>query len=279
LYRGLQDADAHRHDLLVTFGGGVVSDVGGFAGSTYARGMQLIHVPTTLLGQVDAAIGGKTGINLQEAKNLVGTIYQPSAVVCDVTFLASCPPEEISSGMAEVIKYGFIVDPDILDLVVRRRSDIEAKDTQVMLDIVARCVAIKASIVSSDERESGERAFLNYGHTFAHGIEAAAGFTGIRHGEAVAIGMMAAALTARELGRIDDDVVALHRSTLRSAGLPTGARLDLQRLEQAWKHDKKYRGGVRFVLLMGLGKPEADVKVPREVLEKVVELVGQEGTS
>jgi 3-dehydroquinate synthase len=279
LYAGLQSAGAHRHDLVVTFGGGVVSDVGGFAASTYVRGMRLVHVPTTLLGQVDAAVGGKTGINLSHGKNLVGTIYQPTAVICDVSSLTSCPPEEIRSGLAEVIKYGFIADPELLHLVAQRWGDIERLDLVLLVDLVARCVAIKAAIVSEDERETGDRAWLNYGHTFAHGIEALSGFTGIRHGEAVAIGMMAAAFTAHELQRIDDDVLNLHRDILRTAGLPTGMKLDLGRLEQAWKHDKKYRGGNRFVLLAGLGKPEADVLVPRPVLARALErLAEEEGT-
>jgi 3-dehydroquinate synthetase len=235
-------------------------------------------VPTSLLAQVDAAIGGKTGVNLERGKNLVGTIYQPNAVICDVSLLASCPEAEMRSGMAEVIKYGFIADPDLLDVVVRDRVAIEARDEAVLVDLVARCVAIKASIVASDERETGERAFLNYGHTYAHGIEAAAGFSGIRHGEAVAIGMMAAALTAQELGRIEDDVVELHRRTLRAFDLPVGAELDLARLEQAWMNDKKYQGGVRFVLLMGVGKPEAGIEVPRAVLGNVIDrLAAEEG--
>lgn len=270
VYESLAALGAHRHDILVSFGGGVVTDLGGFVGSTFARGMELVHVPTTLLGQVDAAVGGKTGINLARGKNLVGTIQQPRVVLCDVSLIRSCPPEEIRSGMAEVIKYGFIVDPDLLTLAVDRRADIEMGDPSVLAELVARCVSIKGSIVSADERETGERSYLNYGHTFAHAIEAASDFEGIRHGEAVAIGMMGAAFAAHELGRIDDDAVELHRRTLKAVGLPTGAVLELGRLEELWKSDKKYKRGVRFVLLMDIGKPEAGIEVPRPVLEKAV---------
>jgi 3-dehydroquinate synthase/shikimate kinase/3-dehydroquinate synthase len=271
LYEKLAAADAHRHDVVVSFGGGVVSDAGGFVASTYARGMPLVNVPTTLLGQVDAAIGGKTGVNLPHGKNLVGTIYQPAMVVCDIDVLASCPIEEIRSGLAEVVKYGFIAEPDLLEYVAENADALLANDLSKLLEIVARSVAIKAAVVAGDEHESGIRAHLNYGHTFAHAIELNESFGGIRHGEAVAIGMMAAAYLARELDRIDDDVVSLHRRVLESVGLPVTASLDLDSLEAAWRLDKKYRRGVRFVLLAGLGKPEAGVEVPKDALEKTIE--------
>jgi 3-dehydroquinate synthase len=258
--------NAHRHDLVVGFGGGVVTDVAGFVASTYARGMNVLHVPTTLLGQVDASIGGKTGVNLEAGKNLVGTFHQPIAVVCDVDVLASCPIEELRAGMAEVVKYGFISDPDLLPLVEERVDEMYAGDAKLLVDVVARCASIKASIVSADEREQGSRAFLNYGHTFAHAIEKARAFSGIRHGEAVALGMMAAAYLAQELGRIDESVVALHERVLRAAGLPTQEPFDLPELEDAWVLDKKYRQGVRFVLLNGVGRPEAGIEAPRDAL-------------
>ncbi|MGH2805934.1 MAG: 3-dehydroquinate synthase [Actinomycetota bacterium] len=271
LYEKLAAAGAHRHDVVVTFGGGVVSDAAGFVASTYARGMPLVHVPTTLLGQVDAAIGGKTGVNLPQGKNLVGTIYQPSMVVCDADLLVTCPPEEIRSGLAEVIKYGFIAEPDLLDFVETNAGTLVAGDPRMYVEIVARSVAIKAAVVAGDEREGGIRAHLNYGHTFAHAIELNENFGGIRHGEAVALGMMAAAYLAREMDRIDDHVLALHRRVLSSVGLPVTASLNLDSLEAAWRLDKKYRRGVRFVLLADLGKPEADVEAPREALEKTIE--------
>ncbi len=271
LYQQLAENDAHRHDHVVTFGGGAVSDCAGYVASTYARGMTLVHVPTTLLAQVDASIGGKTAVNLPSGKNLVGTIHQPVLVVSDVTFLATCPPEEIRSGLAEVLKYGFISDPTLLTAVTNDVEAILVADAKVTAEVVSRCAAIKAHIVSTDERESGPRAYLNYGHTFAHAIEKSRGFSGIRHGEAVAVGMMAAAFLAHEVGRIDRAVVELHREVLSAAGLPTSALLELSELEAAWRLDKKYRKGVRFVLLAGLGRPEAGVEVPRPALLKTLE--------
>lgn len=275
LYDELAARGAHRRDVLVTFGGGVISDAGGFVASTYARGVPLVHVPTTLLGQVDAAIGGKTAVNLERGKNLVGTIYQPALVVCDVDLLATCPLEENRSGMAEVVKYGFIAEPELLDVVTSEGAALLRADSPVLLDVITRSVAIKASIVSSDEREQGIREHLNYGHTFAHAIEKVNLFGGIRHGEAVALGMMAAAYLAEELDRIDDQVTALHARVLDAVGLPTSARLHLDELEAAWKLDKKYRKGLRFVLLAGVGKPEAGVEVPREALQKTIERLAQ----
>lgn len=275
LYDELASRRAHRHDAVITFGGGVISDAAGFVASTYARGMPLVHVPTSLLGQVDAAIGGKTAINLARGKNLVGTIYQPALVVCDIDLLASCPIEEMRSGMAEVVKYGFIASPDLLDLLEDHGASLLQAQSPELLDVVAHSVAIKASIVSNDEREQGMREHLNYGHTFAHAFEKVSSFGTLRHGEAVALGMMAAAYLADELDRIDDRVVDLHTRVLTEVGLPTSASFDLDELEEAWKLDKKYRKGSRFVLLAGLGKPEGGVEVPREALVRTIERLAQ----
>lgn len=271
LYGKLAENKAHRRDVIVAFGGGAITDVGGFVASTFARGMPLVNVPTTLLAQVDAAIGGKTGINLPAGKNLVGTIFQPAVVVADVSFLATCPPDEIRAGLAEVIKYGFIADPPLLDTVT---ADIEAlleADPTTLKSVVSRCAAIKAEIVSMDERESGLRAILNYGHTFGHAIERVREFSAIRHGEAVALGMMAAAYLAHELGFVEDSVVQLHRDVLSAAGLPVRDTFDLVELEEAWQLDKKFDKGVRFVLLKGVGKPEAGIEAPRPALVTTLE--------
>jgi shikimate kinase/3-dehydroquinate synthase len=271
LYRELSDAAAHRHDVIVGVGGGVVTDVAGFVASTYARGMPLVHVPTTLLGQVDAAVGGKTGLNLPRGKNLIGTFYQPRAVMCDVDLLVTCPVEEMRSGMAEVAKYGFIADSDFLAYVESNGRRVYEYDVDVLVETVSRSVAIKASIIAADEREAGQRAILNYGHTFAHAIEHAAGFGRIRHGEAVSIGMMAAAHLAHELGRITDDVVEMHRRVLSSLDLPVSARLSMDELERGWALDKKQLRGVRFVLLSDLGKPEAGLDPPRDSIARALE--------
>lgn len=264
LWARLADGAAHRKDLVVGLGGGVVTDLAGFAASTFNRGMPVIHAPTSLLGQVDAAIGGKTGVNLPQAKNLVGTFYPPVAVVADVAALSSLPSDELRSGMAEVVKYGLIADPTLLELVEARAEDVLALDLELTEEIVARSATIKAAIVSTDERESGDRAHLNYGHTFGHAIEAAATYEGIKHGEAISIGMMAAAHLARVMDRVDEGVVTAHRGALSALGLPVAASLDFDVLERAWLHDKKYDRTVRFVLLAGLGRPEAGVSASRE---------------
>lgn len=275
VYDRLAEHSAHRNDIVVSFGGGVICDLAGFVASTYNRGMPVVHVPTSLLAQVDAAIGGKTAVNLAYGKNLVGTIHQPRVVVCDILLLATLPEPELRSGLAEVIKCAFVAEPDLLELIGSHGEELLERDRNLLRVVVARAAAIKASIVSADERDEGMRAYLNYGHTFAHAIEQLHGFTGIRHGEAVALGMMAAAYLASELGRIDPDVVKLHKRVLEAVGLPVSATLDLVALEEAWKRDKKYRGGVRFVLLSGLGSPEAGIEVPRKALVRAVERMGR----
>ena len=267
LYDVLAEAGAHRRDLVVSVGGGVLSDLSGFVAATYHRGMPVVHVPTTLLAQVDAAIGGKTGVNTPHGKNLVGAIHQPSAVVCDIDVLQSLPQEELVSGLAEVCKYGFIAAPDLLELLDKRAPDILQRDPELLEEIVATCAAIKAAVVARDERESGERAHLNYGHTFGHAIEH---LSGMRHGEAISLGMICAACLASELGLIDDDVVALHRRLLGSMGLPVGAELSIGELEDIWHHDKKYDGEARFVVLEGLGRPRSGVAAPGPVLERAL---------
>ena len=272
LLDALADVPTHRGDLLVTVGGGVISDLGGFVASVYARGINVIHCPTTLLGQVDAAIGGKTGVNLSSGKNLVGTIHQPMAVVCDVSTLVSLPDEELRSGMAEVLKYGFIDDPALIDLCVRSATAIMERDLGVLEEIVARSARIKARIVAADERETGERKHLNYGHTFAHALEQTAGYGQLRHGEAVALGMMAAAYVAESLGWLEASAVEAHEGALSAFALPTARPMPLEELETAWQRDKKYEGGVRFILLEALGRPKAGVAVDREVL---VEALGR----
>ena len=263
LWSRLAQAEARRGDLVIALGGGVVTDVAGFVAATYVRGMPLIQVPTTLLAQVDASIGGKCGVNLPEGKNLVGAIYQPKTVICDVETLASLPEEEFRSGMAEVVKYGFIADPDLLEGIDERYKKIYDGRSPELIDLVARCASIKASFVSSDEHDRGRRTFLNYGHTFGHAIERLGGYAGVRHGEAVSLGMMAAAYLSHELARLDEAGVGTHRRTLSAIGLPVTADLDLDALEDAWRHDKKYDGGMRFVLRNGIGKPEAGIPAPR----------------
>ena len=245
-----------RGDLLVALGGGMVGDLTGFAASVYQRGMPLVQAPTSLLAQVDAAVGGKTAVNLAAGKNLVGTFYQPRAVIADIATLASLPEREYRSGLAEVAKYGLSLDPELLDLVEGHAAALRARDPDLLEEVVARSVAIKASIVAADERDlDDQRIVLNYGHTLAHALEALGGYRQWLHGEAVAVGLVFAAALAGELGFLDSASVERHRRVLVGLGLPVTADVDPAAVEAAWTMDKKYRGGVRWVLLSGIGDP------------------------
>ena len=236
LCRGFAKWGLQRGDAVVAVGGGVVTDVAGFAAAVYHRGVAVVHVPTTLLGQVDAAIGGKTGVNLPEGKNLVGAFWQPSAVLCDTETLQTLPPREYRSGLGEMAKYEFLGLKGLRDMALD--------------EAVAACVACKAEVVSGDEREAGGRAVLNYGHTLAHALETAETYD-LRHGEAVAMGLVFAARLARRLGRIDDAEVAEHERVVASYDLaiepPPGT--DPSRLVEIMRRDKKAIGeGLTFVL-------------------------------
>jgi 5-deoxy-5-amino-3-dehydroquinate synthase len=248
-----------RGDVVVAVGGGVVTDTVGFAAAAYHRGVPVAHVPTTLLAQVDAAIGGKTGVNLPEGKNLVGAYWQPCAVLCDTEVLETLPPREYLSGCGEMAKYHFLGGDDLLDLALNER--------------VARCVEIKAAFVGADEREGGRRALLNYGHTLAHALETEGHFD-LRHGEAVAIGLIFAARLARRLGRIDDDRVALHRRVVGGydlpMALPDGA--DHETLINLMGRDKKAVRGLTFILDGPDGVelvPGIDAQHVRDVLDEM----------
>ncbi len=229
-----------RNDVVISVGGGVVTDLGGFVAASYHRGIRVVHVSTSLLGQIDAAIGGKCGVNLPEGKNLVGAFWQPSAVICDTASLSTLPPEEFRAGMGELAKYHFLGGGRLDELPLPER--------------VAACVRIKADVVAADEREGGKRAILNYGHTLGHALEAVtaeqAGHYVMRHGEGVAIGLIYAALVAEELGRIDADRVAEHRRVVAGYDLPVTIPdgCDNASLIDAFKRDKKATDGMTFVL-------------------------------
>ena len=236
LCRGFARAGLTRHDVVIGVGGGMVTDVAGFAAATYHRGIPVVHVATTLLAMVDAAIGGKTGVNLPEGKNLVGAFWQPSGVVCDLDALDTLPERERRCGLGEMAKYHFLTGDDLLAME--------------LADRVARCVEIKAEVVAADEREGGRRALLNYGHTLAHALETATEHK-LAHGEAVAVGLIYAAHLARELGRIDDARVDEHyRVVGESYGLATAlpAGVEPERLVGLMARDKKALDGLTFVL-------------------------------
>ena len=245
-----------RKDALVSLGGGAATDVTGFAAATWLRGIPVVHIPTTLLAMVDAAIGGKTGINTELGKNLVGAFHQPDAVVIDMTTLQTLPPREIAAGMAEVVKAGFIADPVILDLIEADPKAAMDPTGDVLAELIQRTVAVKAKVVAVDEKESDLREILNYGHTLGHAIEALENYKW-QHGHAVSTGMVFAAELARMAGRLDDATADRHSSILISLGLPVSYYTDaLPYLLEYMAGDKKNRAGVmRFVVLDGLAKP------------------------
>jgi 3-dehydroquinate synthase len=245
-----------RKDALVSLGGGAATDVAGFAAATWLRGVSIVHVPTTLLGMVDAAVGGKTGINTDAGKNLVGAFHQPLAVLVDLATLQTLPANELVAGMAEVVKAGFIADPVILDLIEADPQAALDPAGDVLPELIRRAIAVKAEVVGADEKESGLREILNYGHTLAHAIERRERYQW-RHGAAVSVGLIFAAELARLAGRLDDATAKRHRTVLSALGLPVSYDADaLPQLLEYMAGDKKSRAGVlRFVVLDGLAKP------------------------
>ena len=264
--RKLVRAGADRKSLLIAVGGGVVGDVAGFVAASYLRGVALVQVPTTVVAQVDSAIGGKTGVNLPEGKNLVGAFYPPRLVMVDPELLASLPEREFRGGLAEVIKYGVIADARLFAFLERNMKRILARDGRSLEHVIRRSIEIKANVVSRDERESGLREILNYGHTFAHALESATRYRKYRHGEAVAWGMMCAAMLGHEVVKTRADDVARVISLIRRIGpLPGWPEVAPQRLFALMQADKKTKfGKVRFVLAPRLGHAESYDEVPEK---------------
>lgn len=276
-WKVLGQSDFTRSDVVLGLGGGAVTDLAGFVAATWLRGIGVIQVPTTLLAMVDAAVGGKTGINTAEGKNLVGAFHEPLSVWCDVERLTTLPRHDLTAGLAEVIKGGFIADTQILDIVEAHTDLLRADGTQagdrgaagadvrvlddaalpVLADLIERKVRVKATVVAADLKESFQREILNYGHTFGHAIEYTERYQW-RHGAAVSVGMVYAAELSRLAGRLDDDAVARHRSILSGVGLPTAYRPGRwEALYTAMRRDKKTRGDLlRFVVLHGIGNPQ-----------------------
>jgi len=263
-----------RSAVLLAVGGGVIGDLAGFVAATYLRGIALVQVPTTLLAMVDSSVGGKTGVNLPEGKNLVGAFHQPKLVVADLDTLSTLPPREFAAGMAEVIKYGAIKDKALFDRVARGVKP----DDKDLDEIVEKCVAIKARIVENDEFETkGERALLNFGHTIGHAIEKATGYKTYLHGEAIALGMRAAAwLSVWQAGLPESDARRIE-SALTANALPLILKPEVDRtaILSALGNDKKVAadGGNRWVLLTSLGESQSGLVLPSEMVAKAIELL------
>ncbi|TWP34862.1 3-dehydroquinate synthase [Leekyejoonella antrihumi] len=255
LWARLGQAGFTRSDVVVAVGGGATTDLGGFVAATWLRGVQVVQVPTSLLGMVDAAVGGKTGINTAEGKNLVGSFHPPHSVWCDLAVLRTLPPADLAAGLAEVVKCGFIRDPRILDLVEQHPREAVDPTSAVLRELVERAVQVKADVVAVDLKESSLREILNYGHTFGHAIEQREHYTW-RHGDAVAVGMVYAAELARLVGLIGADLVERHRRVLASLGLPTTYPAGhFDELLTVMRRDKKTRGSMlRFVALESVGR-------------------------
>jgi 3-dehydroquinate synthase len=259
-------AGADRSAVVITFGGGIAGDVGGFVAASYMRGVSFVQVPTTLLAQVDASVGGKTGVNLGTGKNLVGAFHQPLLVLIDPQTLATLPPEQYRAGLFEVIKHGIIWSPELFELLETQREAIIAREPRVLEQIIADSVRIKAHVVSEDERESGLRRILNYGHTLGHGLEAETSYKRLLHGEAVGWGMIAAGRLAESLGMFSSaDRQRAERLILSYGPLPDLSGVDAGAVASRIHGDKKTIGGkVHFVLPTGIGKVEIVVNPPED---------------
>jgi 3-dehydroquinate synthase len=255
VYDALVAAKADRASTLITFGGGVIGDMAGFAAATYLRGIALVHVPTTLLAQVDSAIGGKVGVNHPQGKNLIGAFYQPHAVVIDPSLLATLPRREFRAGLYEVVKYGMTSSAALFDRIVKERKDIFARTPAALAPVIAESCRIKADVVMQDERESGVRRILNFGHTAGHALEAVTKYRRFRHGEAVAYGMLVAAELARARGALAETARQALADVIASLGpLPPIADVGTAAILEAMRHDKKVVAGtLHYVLPTAVG--------------------------
>ena len=273
IYDWLVARRAERNHAIVALGGGMVGDLAGFVAATFLRGLPLVQVPTTLVAMADSAIGGKVAVNLPEAKNLVGAFYQPRLVLADISTLSTLPQRELASGWAEVIKHALILDPEFLEFLEANAERLVNLEVEETTEAVKRSAALKAGVVREDEKERGRRMILNYGHTIAHGLEAASGYERFFHGEAVAIGMMGSAMLSQKLGLLPQETVKRQEGIIQKFGLPTTCSgVDRAEVVKAMELDKKVREGtVRWVLLSGVGEPVLQDDVPVAHVASVLE--------
>jgi 3-dehydroquinate synthase len=272
IYDWLVENRAERDDIIVALGGGMIGDLAGFVAASFLRGLSLVQVPTSLVAMVDAAIGGKTAVNHPQAKNIIGAFYQPRLVLADVQTLTTLPHRELISGWAEVIKHGSILDAEFFDFLENNAPELAGLDPDTAIKAIGRSAAIKARIVSEDEKERGKRTLLNYGHTIAHGLEAATNYERLLHGEAVAIGMMGAAVLSHKMGLLRWEVVERQKALLERFALPTACPdIDSASVLKAMELDKKVRGkAIRWVLLEDIGNAVIREDVSAEQVAEVL---------
>jgi 3-dehydroquinate synthase len=263
LYEQLGEFKAERSTPLIALGGGVIGDLAGFVAATYLRGVPLVQIPTTLLAQVDSSIGGKVAVNHGSLKNNIGTFYQPRLVIADISTLNTLPREEFQNGMAEVIKYGVIRDNELFELIENNPQP----QGELLVEMITRCVAIKAAVVEDDEKDTGLRNILNFGHTVGHAIEIVSGYK-VKHGQGVAIGMVAAAAVSEQMGYSSRSDTARIKKVITQTGLPVKIpHLDVNKVIQAMQHDKKRIGGqMRFILFNGIGDALINDEIQPEML-------------
>lgn len=280
IYHELLSQGLDRKSILIALGGGVITDITGFVASTFLRGIPYFQIPTSLLAQVDSSIGGKTGVNIEEGKNLIGTFYQPDGVIVGLDFLKSLPDREFREGLSEIIKTALLSGGDFFEFFQRNIPGIFERDQKALEEVIYQSIQFKGSIVQKDEKESGLRSILNYGHTLGHAFEKTLGYGALRHGEAVAVGMMGAAIIAERMGLVSADLVNIHQELLIRCGLPTSFpySVKVDTFIQSLLKDKKNVGGsLRMVLLKAIGKPVYSIQVEMglvlDVLPQLVEVL------
>ena len=278
-YNHIAQKRIERRSFVVALGGGVIGDLAGFVAATYMRGIGFVQVPTTLLAQVDSSVGGKVGINLKYGKNLVGSFYQPNLVLCDIDTLNTLPERELRAGLSEVIKYAVIYDSAMFNRLEKDIEKLLNNEPKTVASVIARCCQIKAEVVAADEKESGLRAILNFGHTIGHALEAITNYKKLLHGEAVAIGQVAAAMIGAMVCNFNETDVQRIKQLIKRTGLPMCYKLDeasQKKLIEAMRLDKKASGGeAKFVLPTKIGTVKFGQKLPIEVIEKVVNEISE----
>ncbi len=268
----LIDYGVDRKGLIISLGGGVIGDLGGFVAATYLRGIRFAQIPTTLLAAVDASLGGKVAVNLSKGKNMMGVFHQPSFILTDVSFLQSLTERNYLSGVAEVIKHGLIGDPKMFDTLVKNVAFVKARQEKIVEYMIERSVRYKASIVAKDELELGPRAILNFGHTVGHGIESLMNYTGVNHGEAVSVGMISALFLSQELKGFREEYTEKAINLIQELGLPTWIRnISVDNIIEHLKYDKKReKSQLNFVLLKKIGDPVYGIHVPLDTMKKIL---------